>query len=1226
LTNKNSCFVKLPLNISNSKIATLLLDTGSDISLLKINSADDDAQVSIEKKIKIKGIGTEIVTSLGVCFGNFQLSNKVSIGHAIHIVDSNFPIPGDGILGKDFLEKHKGVINFAIPALQITIQDETFSFPMNQMFQETPVVNQSLLAETVPQITIPPRTEFTTKLGVNFSGPKLCLQKRVVDGLYIPNAIVKGESGYCRVRVINSLEIPSEIKITDFEFEDLDNYHAINFIESSHSKRLQSLESQILQNHLNKEEYDSILKICREFNDIFYLEDDQLTHTNATKHSISLLTQKPVFVKPYRIPEFQKPIVRQQIDQMLKDDIIENSVSPYNAPILIVPKKPDNMGNKRWRLVVDFRKLNDITESDAYPLPNITEILEQLGHSKYFSVIDLATGFHQILLSEDSKPFTAFTFEGRYQYKRLPMGLKNSPATFQRLMNHVLTGLQGIKCLVYLDDIVIYGSSLRDHNNKLIDVFNRLRQHNLKLQPSKCSFLRKEITYLGHVISEDGIKPDPDKIQAVRDYPTPKNKDNVRSFLGLASYYRKFIPNFSQIAYPMNNLLKNNIEFNWTSLCDESFDKLKAKLINPPILQYPHFNQEFILTADASQHAVGAVLSQGIIGKDLPIGYASRTLSKAEKNYSTIERELAAIVYGVQYFRPYLYGKKFKIVTDHKPLIYLFSISNPSSRLMKFRLKLEEYEFDIIHKPGKLNTNADALSRIYKLNGENSESYEQYLKHIKSKVIINSNVLESDEAMEDSSDDVNLVYFTDKHFESEVEYHNSRPELKTQNVNISDIAFLKSDNRYFLYLITKETHAHKSSYADIFQGLINLKEFSFKYSIGKIGISTSNLKLHKIKFESIRTMIRYIFKDTNIQIIIFHNNTKKDLTRNEIQDILKDYHVNPLGGHQGVNRTFNRIKEHYRWHKMYKDIKHFINSCQTCQQNKISRKTKAPMTITSTSSKPFEKIFLDVVGPLNPTENNNKFILTFIDDLTKFFIAIPIPNQEANTIAKNFTTEIICKFGMPQTVLTDQGTNFESAIFRKTCKLLKIKKIHGTSFHPQTNGSLERTHRTLAEYLRSFINRDRDNWDEFLPFAAFTYNTTPHTSTKITPFELLFGHKASIPTSLKENPEIHYNYDDYYAELKARLQHSHQIARETIIREKEKSKNRYDSNVNQQNFSPGDKVWLTNDAKAPGKSKKLEPRFKGPFTVLSKDSDVNYTILVNKKPTTVHVNRLKKFS
>jgi hypothetical protein len=223
LTNKNSCFVKLPLNISNSKIATLLLDTGSDISLLKINSADDDAQVSIEKKIKIKGIGTEIVTSLGVCFGNFQLSNKVSIGHAIHIVDSNFPIPGDGILGKDFLEKHKGVINFAIPALQITIQDETFSFPMNQMFQETPVVNQSLLAETVPQITIPPRTEFTTKLGVNFSGPKLCLQKRVVDGLYIPNAIVKGESGYCRVRVINSLEIPSEIKITDFEFEDLDH-------------------------------------------------------------------------------------------------------------------------------------------------------------------------------------------------------------------------------------------------------------------------------------------------------------------------------------------------------------------------------------------------------------------------------------------------------------------------------------------------------------------------------------------------------------------------------------------------------------------------------------------------------------------------------------------------------------------------------------------------------------------------------------------------------------------------------------------------------------------------------------------------------------------------------------------------------------------------------------------------------------------------------------------
>jgi hypothetical protein len=198
-------------------------------------------------------------------------------------------------------------------------------------------------------------------------------------------------------------------------------------------------------------------------------------------------------------------------------------------------------------------------------------------------------------------------------------------------MNTVLSGLQGIKCFVYLDDIVVYGSSLRDHNNKLTEIFQRLRQHNLKLRPTKCEFLRKEITYLGHLISENGIKPDPGKISAVMDYPRPADADNVRSFLGLASYYRKFIENFADIAYPLNQLLKRNVPFEWTSLCEESFTKLKEKLINLPILQFPNYSREFIVTTDASQNAIGAVLSQGTIGKDLPIAYASRTLNSAEK-------------------------------------------------------------------------------------------------------------------------------------------------------------------------------------------------------------------------------------------------------------------------------------------------------------------------------------------------------------------------------------------------------------------------------------------------------------------------------------------------------------------------------------------------------------------------------------------------------------------
>lgn len=422
---------------------------------------------------------------------------------------------------------------------------------------------------------------------------------------------MESTDGHCVINIINTNEHPTEFDPSDLEFEELQNYYILNLTIQNNAERLKELQSQIVTDDMNDEERQSIMDICREFNDIFHLKGDKLTYTDTVKHNIPLLSKNAIRVKSHRLPETQKNEVRNQLKQMLAEEIIEPSTSAYNSPILIVPKKANSEGNKRWRLVVDFRKLNDITEFDAHPLPNITEILEQLGNSKYFSVLDLATGFHQILLDDESKPLTAFSFEGHFQFKRLPMGLKSAPATFQRLMNSVLSGLQGIKCLVYLDDIVIYGSSLRDHNEKLTDVFKRLRQHSLKLQPAKCKFLRKEITYLGHVISEQGIKPDPTKISTVKNYPTPKNVDHVRSFLGLVSYYRKFIDNFSKVAYPLNNLLKKNVKFEWTSLCEESFNNLKEKLTNPPILQFPNFSQEFLITTDASQNAIGAILSQG---------------------------------------------------------------------------------------------------------------------------------------------------------------------------------------------------------------------------------------------------------------------------------------------------------------------------------------------------------------------------------------------------------------------------------------------------------------------------------------------------------------------------------------------------------------------------------------------------------------------------------------
>jgi hypothetical protein len=280
---------------------------------------------------------------------------------------------------------------------------------------------------------------------------------------------------------------------------------------------------------------------------------------------------------------------------------------------------------------------------NAYKLPDITEILDQLGQAKYFSCLDLAMGYRQIEMNPSDVDKTAFsTKEGHWAYKRMPFGLKTAPSTFQRMMNNVLSGLTGTRCFVFLDDIVIYAKSLVDHDRKLRDVFSRLRKYNLKSQLDKCEFLRKEVTFPGHILSEHGAEPDARKIECIKNFPTPKTAKQFKSFLGLTGYYRKFVPQFSKIAAPLHKFLKKDAKYLWEENQKIAFHTLKQKLMSRPILQYPDFSREFILTTDASNDGTGAVLSQGQIGKDLPIAYASRSFNKSEKNYSTVEKELAA--------------------------------------------------------------------------------------------------------------------------------------------------------------------------------------------------------------------------------------------------------------------------------------------------------------------------------------------------------------------------------------------------------------------------------------------------------------------------------------------------------------------------------------------------------------------------------------------------------
>lgn len=645
-------------------------------------------------------MGTTTITALG----------KKSL---FYVYDSPI-IPGKGLLGSPFCLEHQAEISFhhkTLVSCEAPIKPIPFCNrpEMDTVEKEFRKATLRLQARSKTQVPV-----LVKNIGMNEGYlPRINGPARV----YIGEAAVTNHNGICYTMATNANDVPVEMVITPQELEPYD----LTMEESdsgeeppieSEQTRIKRIENGLRLDHLNQEERGHVLDIIKEFPSSFHLPGDQLGKTTTLTHRITTTDGTPVHTRQYRFPPVHQDEIKKQVQGLLENGIIKHSSSPYNSPLWIVPKKPDSNGNKRWRMVIDYRGLNDKTVGDSYPLPNITEILDKVGGAKYFSVFDLASGFHQIGVDPEDQPKTAFsTPNGHYEYQRMPFGLKNAPATFQRLMDLVLSGLQGVELFVYLDDIVVYSSSLQQHGHQVRRLLRRLKEHGLTLQTDKCEFLRKEVTYLGHILSESGVKPNPHNLEAVRKFPSPSSKKNIKQFLGLAGYYRRFIPNFAEQARPMTKLLKKAVAFVWGEEQQKSFEELRDALCEEPVLQYPDFSRPFSLTTDASDHALGAVLSQGEKGEERPVNYASRTLSKAETNYSTTEKECLAVIFAINYFRPYLYGREFTLYTDHQALVWLHNVKDPSSRLTRWRLRLAEYNFRIIYKSGVTNTNADALSR-----------------------------------------------------------------------------------------------------------------------------------------------------------------------------------------------------------------------------------------------------------------------------------------------------------------------------------------------------------------------------------------------------------------------------------------------------------------------------------------------------------------------------------
>jgi hypothetical protein len=820
---------------------------------------------------------------------------------------------------------------------------------------------------------------------------------------------------------------------------------------------------------------------------------------------------------------------------------------PWASPLVLVKKKNDTV----W-FCVDYRKLNVTTRKDVYPIPRVDETLDTLAGSHFFTTLDLLSGYWQVQVHPDDKEKTAVTTpEGLFEFNVMPFGLCNAPATFQRLMDCVLAGLHWETCLVYLDDVIIIGKSFEDHLHNLHHVFQRFREAGLKLKPTKCTFCQPEVSFLGHVVSRTGIATDPSKVESIRKWPAPTQRKEVQQFLGLCNYYRRFIQNFATIAKPLYRLTEKTCEFQWSVDCENAFATLKARLATAPVLAFPDTKAPFILDTDASDTGVGAVLAQQVNGVEKVIAYGSKVLTKSEHRYCVTRRELLAVVTFLKHFRPYLLGCHFTVRTDHGSLAWLRNFKDPEGQLARWLEQLQEYDFEIVHRPGRLHRNADALSRIpCKQCGR-----ENHTDHSAPEQLLTGAVIGNPHLDGVSSNDMQAAQEADP--------------------NIGDVL--------------QALKAEKNGSSIKLQG--KSREFKRLVQISKQLVVKDGL-LYRV-FESEDG------EDHSLQLVVPTKFRK---------EVLYQLHDAPLGGHLGADKTHSKLKQRFYWPGYWNDVKMYCLSCQSCATRKApTHHRKAPLQ-PIVAGYPLEIVAVDITGPFPETEKQNRYILVVGDYFSKWTEAYAIPNQEATTVAQKLVNEFFCRFSIPLQLHSDQGRQFESKLIQAICQILKIHKTRTTPYHPQSDGQVERFNRTMTDLLAIASKDHPFEWEE--PKICLAYNTSVHKSTGFTPFSLMFGREASLPVDIMYTPNtrLPVSVPEYASQLRDTLSESFERVRQSLATKQEVQKQLYDNKVHGDPYKVGNLVWFHNPVVPQGTSRKLHHPWSGPYKIVKCLSDVNYRI------------------